>query len=208
MLIPIQDYPDIYTEVTLGPFDAADFTAADGLVSASTSISSSFTQNQGSGGWTANPTSSQSSQVSVSVPNGVIFPTRNIYVDHAQIRADTISSDNINKLRLLSVSNGQSILMAYRNKQFITSPWLPSAGSGYGGNIGDESSSFSLIDSGSYQPLVANLCTQLQVRNGVHANGRPFQMVPAGGLLVILAEEAPDALVDLYVTVAYSTRAR
>lgn len=210
MLIPIKDYPDIFTEVTLGPFDAADFTAADGLVSASTSISSSFTGNQSSGGWTANPTSSQSSMVSISVPNGVLFPSRDIMVDHAQIRADTISTDNINKLRLLSVGNGQSILMAYRNKQFVTAPWLPRTGvpSGevYGGNLGDESSSFSLNDSGSYQPLVANVNTKLQVLNGNHANGRPSAMVPAGGLLVILAEEAPDALVDLYVTIAYRTR--
>lgn len=210
-LVPISQYPDDFTVATFGPFDAADFGSVDGLVSMSTSISTSLSQNQSSGGFTANLTSSQSSGVSLAVFNSLLFPARDVYIDHVQMRAKVISTDNINKLRLLSVSNGQSVLMAFRNKQFVTLPAEPTyqaSADMYGGNLGDESSSFSLDDSGSYQPLVANQTQILRVNPGRHANGAPANRVPAGGLLVILAEEVPDALVDLVLTVGYRTRAQ
>lgn len=179
--------------LNFGPFDAADFVTTDVLSSVSLqSIGSSESSiTLVSGSHTTNFTSSISSEVSPVTYTSLFCPDRDLYIDEVWMRAKVISTDNMNRLRLLSVSNGQSVKAAWANRQFLTSRAY--------GNIGDETlSSYSSVDSGSTisfdGPLVAN--TRKDIRVIPNQN-----KVPAGGLLVILAEEVPDALVDLVIGV-------
>lgn len=208
-IIPIREYPDFFHEVTLGPFDAADFTAGHGLDDdLDTSISSSFSDHQQTSlqtsqhssnvGWTDNLSSSQSSQVSINAYASILHPLRDIYLDAASMVADIISSDNMNRLRLMWVANGQSPKIAYRNQQFLTDKT---------NNVGDETlSSYSSSSQGEGgDPFVAHWARQLPILRDV--NGKAKNRVPALGRLLIVAEEAPDALANLVITIGYRTRA-
>ncbi len=207
-LIPRTEYPFIRAGVImLGPFDSADFTTGDLLSSISldspgpsgssitlvSSLLSTGGGGPGGGLGSSGYTSSLSSEVSPLTYASAWCPDRDMYIDAAWMRAKTISSDNMNRLRLLSVSAGQSVKTAWANRQFITSRAY--------GNIGDETlSSYESSLSGSLSsvggPLVANTVRDLRV---IPDQNR----VPAFGMLVVLAEEVPDALVDLIIGIRY-----
>ena len=82
-----------------------------------------------------------SSEVSVAAFNGIYSPSRDTFIDYCHIRAKVISSDNSNRIRLLSVGNGQSVVNAWKNRQFITQRF----------NLGDETSPSSSSNSDSSQ---------------------------------------------------------
>lgn len=194
-LIPRSEYPFIRAGVlNFGPFDSSDFVTGDGLSSISIeSLSSESSITAVSHSHTTNFTSSISSEVSLLTYNSLWCPDRDMWVDEVWMRAKTLSTDNMNRLRLLSVGDGQSIKKAWANRQFITSRAY--------GNIGDETlSSYDSVGSGETNsfgdPMVINTKKDLRVIPNQNK-------VPAGGLLVILAEEVPDALVDLIIGVRF-----
>ncbi len=191
-LVPRIAYPYIYGQVTcFGPFDAADFVALESIASLSTSGSTNTS-------YSTNITSSISSEVGLAAETMTMWcPDKDMFIDEVWMRARVLSSDNMNRLRLLSVSNGQTVENAWKNRQFITSRNY--------GNIGDETLSSagaddSLPSSGASEswndPMTLDLKRDLRVIPNQNK-------VPAGGLLVILAEEAPDALVDLIIGVRW-----
>jgi len=183
-LIPRSEYRDLFYVYFMGPFTVSSFAqydiSSDSL--ASTSIS---TVSQTSSVSTSGALSSENALYTAA--GGSFCPDKDTYVDAAWVRSESISTVDLARLRLLSVKDGQSVMGAWSNRQFISERL----------NLGDDSSS---EGSFSYQPLVQRTKTDLVIRP-------EFNKIPAGGLLLVLSE-GPTNVTGLRIGLRLRERAQ
>lgn len=196
-IIPASEYRDLFYVWFMGPFDADDFVqyniSSDSF--ASSSISSISDSSSLSLPATSGAISSMNFGPTAEGGAGGFCPDKDTYVDAAWLRAETISTVDVAKFRLLAVANGQRIMAAVQNNQFVTDQI----------NVGDESSSESVTswnqDTGKFEPAVNRTKLNLKV-----AHDRGQNVIKAGGILLPTFDLAPTNVTGLRIGIRLRER--